>query len=450
METATNNVTLMGNSLGINLQENRYCLYARKSTEQDELQALSIESQIKEMLEMANKENLNVIEIRRESHSAKDSGMRPVFEQLLIDVRSGMFNGIIAWDPSRISRNAGDLGKVVDLMDQGYLADIRTHGQRFTNSPNEKFLLMILCSQAKLENDHKGENVKRGLRAKCDLGFRPGVPPLGYIHDRYALKGEKKVFLDKDRAPYIREMFEKVAYQNASGRDIYNWFIENKVYSKGNKRISLSTIFRMLKDTYYYGEFEYPIGSGKIYQGQYDPIITKELFLKAKANIISAPNRKHPGTNEFNFTRIFHCAHCGSSITAEEKFKTNKKDGKIHKYIYYHCCKSADRNCKYIAIREENLILQLQEIIDKVDINRIGALDQIKREIIKYKQFSYSVFGKKNELEDIVETQADIRNYAKHILNHGTKDQKREILGLIASEIKLKDGNVYLEIGGKN
>ena len=47
-----------------------YCLYARKSTEQDERQALSIDSQIKEMLELANRDGLNVTEVRIESHSA--------------------------------------------------------------------------------------------------------------------------------------------------------------------------------------------------------------------------------------------------------------------------------------------------------------------------------------------------------------------------------------------
>ena len=36
----------------------RYCLYARKSTEEDERQALSIDSQIKEMLQLAQKDNL--------------------------------------------------------------------------------------------------------------------------------------------------------------------------------------------------------------------------------------------------------------------------------------------------------------------------------------------------------------------------------------------------------
>jgi hypothetical protein len=53
--------------------------------------------------------------------------------------------------PNIMGCYAGDLGSVVDLMDQGHLKQIKTNGQSFTNSPNEKFMLMILCSQAKLE-----------------------------------------------------------------------------------------------------------------------------------------------------------------------------------------------------------------------------------------------------------------------------------------------------------
>ena len=106
----------------------RYCLYARKSTEQDELQALSIESQVKEMLNLAQRENLDIVDIRREAHSAKASGQRAVFQQLLEDIRIGKFNGILSWAPDRLSRNAGDLGTVVDLMDQKHLLEIRTFG----------------------------------------------------------------------------------------------------------------------------------------------------------------------------------------------------------------------------------------------------------------------------------------------------------------------------------
>ena len=153
----------------------KYCLYARKSTESEERQVLSIESQIQEMLRAAEKDGLEIVDIRRESHSAKDSGQRPVFSEILKDIRGGRFNGILTWAPDRLSRNAGDLGSLVDLMDQGLLTEIRTSGQRFANNPNEKFLLMILCSQAKLENDNKSLNVKRGLRTRCEMGWRPAA-----------------------------------------------------------------------------------------------------------------------------------------------------------------------------------------------------------------------------------------------------------------------------------
>ena len=100
------------------------------------------------------------------------------------EIKQGKFNGILTWNADRISRNAGDLGRIVDLMDQGKLIEIKTYGQKFTNSPNEKFLLMILGSQAKLENDNKVINVKRGLRARVEMGLWPCIAPTGYLNSK--------------------------------------------------------------------------------------------------------------------------------------------------------------------------------------------------------------------------------------------------------------------------
>lgn len=122
----------------------KYALYARKSSEAEERQALSIDSQIKEMMTLAQNFKLEVCDTYRESHSAKAAGQRPVFNSLLEDLRAGKFNAILVWYPDRLSRNAGDLGALVDLLDQKKLIEIRTHSQCFTNNPNEKFLLMIL------------------------------------------------------------------------------------------------------------------------------------------------------------------------------------------------------------------------------------------------------------------------------------------------------------------
>jgi DNA invertase Pin-like site-specific DNA recombinase len=95
----------------------KYCLYARKSSEQDERQAMSIDSQLKEMADLALAKGLDVVKVKQESHTAKMSAQRPVFMEMLEEIRSGEYNGILTWAPDRLSRNAGDLGSLVDLTD---------------------------------------------------------------------------------------------------------------------------------------------------------------------------------------------------------------------------------------------------------------------------------------------------------------------------------------------
>jgi hypothetical protein len=116
----------------------KYCLYARKSTESEERQVLSIDSQIKEMLQLAEREGLEIVVMKRESHSAKETGQRPVFNEIIDEIRHKKFNGILTWAPDRISRKAGDLGKIVDLMDAGFLEEIRTFGQKFGLTPTNE------------------------------------------------------------------------------------------------------------------------------------------------------------------------------------------------------------------------------------------------------------------------------------------------------------------------
>ena len=200
----------------------KYCLYARKSSESDEQQAMSIDGQLMEMREQAKREKAFVIEEITESHSAKETGQRDRFNYMVENIYNGKYNAIITWAPDRISRNAGDLGRIIDLMDQGKLLFIKTHTQTFSNNPNEKFLLMILCSQAKLENDNRGINVKRGHRNKCMIGIRPGVAPLGYIN---TIRGKRiaSVDIDKERFPIVKEIFHKVADEGYSGRMILKW-----------------------------------------------------------------------------------------------------------------------------------------------------------------------------------------------------------------------------------
>lgn len=417
----------------------RYVLYARKSTESDEKQTLSIESQVKEMLTIAERDNLEIVDIRRESHSAKESGQRPVFKEVLEDIRRGRYTGILTWAPDRLSRNAGDLGSVVDLMDETKLLDIRTYGQSFKNSPNEKFLLMILCSQAKLENDNKSINVKRGLRTRCEMGLRPGPAVVGYLNEK-RVDRKCHVILDTERAPIIKKAFEKVAYEKWSGRKVYNWlkFELNFKSVTGNKGLTLGNIYQILQNPFYYGTFEYPVKSGNWYIGKHEPLITKELFDQVQNQMRSQFVRSE--NKEFAFTKLMTCGLCGSGITADEKFK-KQQNGNVHRYVYYGCTKVKDRDCKCGYINEIDLIKQFEEMIDKIDLNEIGIKERMMEDIKKFKKFQQSVLGFKG---NIVIADIDIRNYAKYVLKEASDIEKRELLSCLKSKIKLK--NKYIEL----
>ena len=52
----------------------KYFLYARKSTEDEERQVMSIEAQLAELAEFAKRENIVIVETYVESKSAKSPG----------------------------------------------------------------------------------------------------------------------------------------------------------------------------------------------------------------------------------------------------------------------------------------------------------------------------------------------------------------------------------------
>lgn len=417
----------------------KYVLYARKSTEGDEKQARSIDSQIKEMEQIAEREKLNITEVRKESHSAKESGTRPVFEEILKDINSGLFNAVITWAPDRLSRNAGDLGKMVDLIDQKKLVTIKTFGQNFTDSPSDKFLLMILCSQAKLENDNKSINVKRGLRTRCEMGLWPAVPPTGYRkkNDRNA---KCEVELDPERSVVIKQIFEKIAYEKWSGRKVHAWLKYDLDFkTRRGYHLSAGNVFKIINNTFYYGKFEFPVGSDIWYDGIHEPIISKELFDEVRSSIKSQVIKSHG--KEFAFTKMIKCGLCGSGITADEKFK-KLKNGEVNRHVYYRCCKSKDRDCKNPALNENNMITELQKLSGQLKLNEVKITDKLKGEVKKFKKLQSMFLGKKGTDEII---NVDIQDYFKFILKEGSILEQRNILECLNNEIIMKKKSIFVK-----
>ena len=419
--------------------EIKYCLYARKSSESDERQIMSIDSQLKEMQALAVKENLKVAEVLQESHSAKDSGQRPMFMKLLNDIREKRFDGILTWAPDRLSRNAGDLGMLVDLMDQGKLLKIRTFSQTFSNNPNEKFLLMILCSQAKLENDQKGINVKRGIRAKCEMGFRPGPTPIGYMNRSF--NGIKDVIIDPERGAVVAQMFTKVIDEKASGRKIKKWLDEINFTNKSGKKVTLSQIYLMLKNPFYYGEFEFPIKSGNWYKGAYPPLITKQLYDEVQEKL-TVPAKSKWGSKNFTYKGLLKCANCKASIVGEDRYR-QRLVGEPRYHIYYHCSRQVDHDCKEPYVSEEKLAKSLLKLINFMYIahrHELILTDKIQEGLEEFKNMREAIFLQ----QDINPNSRvwDIRDYARYVLTNKNTEEKRELFNLFDFPLFIQNRNV--------
>lgn len=306
-------------------------------------------------------------------------------------------------------------------------------------------MLMILYSTAKLENDNKSENVKRGLRTRCEQGLRPSMVPIGYLNEKRKDKA-CEVIVDPMRAPIIKQMFEKVGNEQWSGRKVYAWLkYEVKLKTVTGKYLSLGNIYLLLKKTFYYGIFEYPVGSGNWYTGQHTPIITKELYDRVQEQLVRSEINKE--NKEFAFTRLISCDVCESGITACEKYK-NQLNGNIHRYVYYRCTRSKNPDCKEGYIKEEEIIEQIIKIFDTLDVNELDIRQKFKDEITRYNRFRKIALGKSRETEAEKE-EFDAKAYAIYLLTEGSITEKRELLSNLKSRLVLKDNVINLRSGTK-
>ncbi len=191
----------------------KYFLYARKSTDEDDKQLLSIEAQLEELREYAAREGLEVAREFVEKMTAKEPG-RPIFNDLLRRVEKGEADALLAWHPDRLARNSVDGGRIIYLVDTGKLAALKFPSFWFENTPQGKFMLSIAFGQSKYYVDNLSENVKRGIRQKLRLGWYPGRAPIGYLNEPRL----RTIVIDEATAPAVKKLFETYANGETSYR----------------------------------------------------------------------------------------------------------------------------------------------------------------------------------------------------------------------------------------
>ena len=352
----------------------RYFLYARKSTDEEDRQILSIQAQITEVLEYAKKEKLEIVREFIESRTAKAPG-RPIFDEMISLLERGKAEGILTWHPDRLARNSMDGGKIIYLVDKGVIKDLKFPTYRFDNTAQGKFMLSIAFSQSKYYVDNLSENIKRGIRQKIRNGIFCGPAPVGYLNDTKT----KTVIVDKKKAPLVRKMFELYATGNYTLESLTLKINSLGFATQMGNPLRISKCQQILNNPFYYGLLSY---WGEHFEGKHEPIITKKLFDRVQIVMRQRGRPQSKNTKYFVFKGLMRCGVCGATVTAE-----------IQKGHYYYHCTRKLRPCKSSSqkfVREESLAQQVQEFIQKVSLSD-DWLENILRELDKDKDtFSQS------------------------------------------------------------
>lgn len=310
-----------------------YFIYARKSSESEDRQVQSIGDQVDWLKKLAGNLGLHVKEVFLESRSAKNPGERPLFNEMLNRIERGEADGILCWQMNRLFRNPVDSGRVQWLLQRGVIKSIQTSdGER---RPEDNTVLFSV--EAGVSNQYiidLRKNVKRGVESKLSKGWQPCLPPAGYLNEA----SERTIVRDADRFPLIRRMWNLMLTGAHTPRQILEiatneWgYRTRKTARTGNKELSLSGLYRIFTNPFYYGVIRY---GGKLYQGKHEPMITVDEFDRAQA-ILGRAEKPQAKTRYFPFTGLIRCGECGCMITAEMKIKI-AASGTPRIYTYYHC-----------------------------------------------------------------------------------------------------------------
>src|SRR4051812_8480022 len=125
------------------MQNNLPCtLYARKSTDREDMQILSIQGQLRELRRFAERAGLVVTTELTESCSAREPG-RPIFSKLLSDIERGRVPRVLAWKLDRLARNPVDGGALIHALGKGKLREIVTPEGTYAGNGDSKFMLAV-------------------------------------------------------------------------------------------------------------------------------------------------------------------------------------------------------------------------------------------------------------------------------------------------------------------
>lgn len=381
-------------------------ILARVSTEDQADKGNSLPAQVERLKRYCLNKHFDVPKIFSFDESAYKT-KRDEFDKILDYLNKQEEKIAVCFDKvDRFSRNVFDK-RVATLYEMTMKDEIELHfaSDNLVITPNisatEKFHFGVNLGLAKYYSDAISDSVKRAYEIKIKRGEWIGRPPIGfksvYANDEDRERRKRtNIIPDPKTAPLIKRMFE--LYANGTSVKL----LADKMGkmglngTKSKKGITPNVVYSCLTNPFYYGVMKI---NGVLTPHKYQPIISKQLFLKCRQMMDSYHKKPFAyGSKPFALKGLIKCADpaCGCTITAE---------GHEGDHVYYSCTNYKNVHLKRIYVRSEDLLTPIKKVIAKLYMpdymieKTIAKLRELNES--KNKFYENSISALRNDYDDI-------------------------------------------------
>ncbi len=295
--------------------------YTRVSSAEQLREGFSIAAQRAAIHDYAARNGFVIVAEFSDDETAKSTGRRD-FSKMIEFLRANECV-LICEKTDRLYRNLKDYLTIDEL---GVELHFVKEGGRNGSHADAKFMHGIRVLMAKKYVDNLSEEVRKGLRQKCEEGGWPTWAPLGYVNVKDAAEKKRTggIVRDPEKCEMVVQLFEAAATGEYSLGRLRQFAESAGLRGRYGAVLSKSAVQYVLTNEAYVGQFTW---SGVTYLGKYEPLISRDLFERVQ-RALRGGSKPKTRKNIFAYAGLVYCDACNGVLTG---------DLKKSRYIYYAC-----------------------------------------------------------------------------------------------------------------
>ena len=311
-------------------------------------EGVSLDAQKDAIQAFAHGKDLTITKWFEEKQTAAKGG-RPIFNQMLTQLKRGAASGVIIHKIDRSARNLRDWAMFSELPDAGISVYVATESLDYTSRGGR----LTADIQAVIAADYirnLREEIIKGLHGRLKQGLYPFTAPVGYLDQG---KGKAKI-PEPQKAPLIRDMFDLCASGQYSLRSLRDEINRRRLRNHRGRPLSLCGVETILNNPFYTGLIVIR-KSGTSFRGAHTPIVPPSLFKRVQ-NIKANRHGKISTRHNHLYRESLRCGLYHGPMSPE-----------IQKgHVYYRCQTTA---CPSKTMREDRLEEAILRALRQLEID---------------------------------------------------------------------------------